>query len=198
MIARIKKIVPQPVGADWHLGFIEMLPIIRRYARAAFRQLDQESQDDAAAEVVANALVAYVRLCELGKQHLAYPTVLARYAIAQFHEGRRVGSRINSRDVMSPASRHRGWVVRRMGDGDQSWLEATLDDNSTPIPDKVAFRCDFPAWLATQTPRMRQIAEALALGHSTGHVARQFQVSRGRISQIRSELQASWIAFHGE
>jgi DNA-binding NarL/FixJ family response regulator len=46
--------------------------------------------------------------------------------------------------------------------------------------------------------RNRQIAEALSLGHSTSAVAKRFKVSPGRISQLRNELQQSWLEFQGE
>ena len=65
-----------------------------------------------------------------------------------------------------------------------------------PVPDQAAFRCDFPAWLATHSLRNRRIAEALAVGHSTSEVARRFRVSAGRVSQLRGELRASWLEFH--
>ena len=46
--------------------------------------------------------------------------------------------------------------------------------------------------------RDRQIAEALAAGSRTGEVAEEFEVSAGRISQMRREFKESWEAFHGE
>ena len=52
-----------------------------------------EAGVDAVQEVIANAAVANVRLVELEKTALAYPTVLARYGIAQVRDGRRVGAR---------------------------------------------------------------------------------------------------------
>jgi hypothetical protein len=73
-----------------------MLFSIRRYARCAFRHLGAEQCEDAVEEVIANAAVAFARLAALGKTDLAYPTVLARYGIAQVRDGRRVG------DVLSP------------------------------------------------------------------------------------------------
>jgi FixJ family two-component response regulator len=66
------------------------------------------------------------------------------------------------------------------------------------VPDIVSFRCDFPAWLETLRHRDRRIAETLALGHRTQDVARRFQVSEGRVSQLRRELAVSWKAFVGE
>jgi len=77
-------------------------------------------------------------------------------------------------------------------------LEAVVEDTHTPVAEQAAFRIDFPAWLKVLTKRNRRIAEALALGHGTGEVARHFRVSESRVSQLRRELCQSWQEFHGE
>jgi hypothetical protein len=77
-----------------------------------------------------------------------------------------------------------------------AWLRVA--GSRTPVPDQVAFRCDFPAWLDRLPRRNRRIAEALSLGHTTGDVAKRFRVSPGRISQLRREMHKSWYEFHGE
>ena len=71
MIAPVKPIRERKSTTAWHDGFLEMLPSIRRHAYIAFRHLDDEAREDAVAEVVANALVAYVRLFEQGRSALA-------------------------------------------------------------------------------------------------------------------------------
>ena len=78
------------------------------------------------------------------------------------------------------------------------WLEAIVEDTRTPVPDQVAFRIDFPAWLNSQTKRNRRIAEVLAVGCTTGEVAKRFRLSSGRISQLRQEFHRSWQEFHGD
>src|SRR4051794_24152828 len=82
--------------------FLEMLPTIRHVASYAFRRLRHAVREDLMAEVVANALAAFRRLVARGKAALAYPTVLAKFAIRQVREGRRVGSKLNALDVLSP------------------------------------------------------------------------------------------------
>lgn len=192
----------QPGLPAWHARFLAMLPAIKTHARIAFRHLTPEARENAVQEVIANALVAFVRLVQRQKIDLAYPTVLARYAVAQFHDGRRVGNRLNVKDVLSAyAQRQKGITVERLDQFDKEenqWAEAIVEDHRTPVPEQVAFRCDFPAWLATLSRRDRRIAEALSLGHNTGDVARRFQVSPGRISQLRRELHQSWQEFLGE
>ena len=77
-----------------------MMPAIALHARVSFRQLNPEAKQEAVAECLANAMVAYVRLHQLGKVAIAYPTVLARYAVAQVREGRTVGTPLNCKDVL--------------------------------------------------------------------------------------------------
>lgn len=186
----------------WQERFLGMLPAIQTYARVAFGHLDAEASEDAVEEVVANCLVAFVRLVQLGKIEVAYPSVLARFAVSQFRDGRRVGNRRNGRDVLSPyAQKRNGIVVERLDrfrKDASEWAEALVEDQRTPVLDQVAFRCDFPAWLDTLSCRNRQVAEALSLGHTTGAMAKRFKVSPGRISQLRNELQQSWLEFQGE
>ena len=45
-----------------------MLPTICAYARGAFAGLNPEARQDMIAEVIANALVAYVRLFQQGRE----------------------------------------------------------------------------------------------------------------------------------
>lgn len=186
----------------WHAGFLAMLPTIERYARIAFRHLRGDSRDDAVEEAIANVLVAYVRLVEQKKTAVAHPTVLAKYAIAQVRDDRRVGNHLNVREVLSRyAQRIKGFIVGRLDHFDKEegeWMEAVVEDHQTPVADQVAFRIDFPAWLRTQSRRNRRIAETLALGHSTTEVAKRFHVSAGRISQKRQEFHKSWQEFRGE
>jgi hypothetical protein len=182
--------------------FLELLPTIRRVARIAFRGWGAEAREDAVAEIIANSFAAFARLVARGKVDVAFGTALARYAIRQFHGGRRVGNRFTVRDVMSPAAqRRRGFAVERLDHVDPDtgeWIEAVVDDASTPVADQAAFRCDFPTWLRQQNCRNRRITEALALGHTTADVARRFRVSAARVSQLRRELYDSWNQFHGE
>ena len=179
-----------------------MLPAIQQWAVFVFRHLGKEAREDAVQEVIANALVAYARLVELNKTDAAYPTVLARYAVLQYFDGRQVGNRLNALDVLSRYARQKkGIYVERLDrydEGKEEWQEAVVEDRRTPIADQAAFRIVFPAWLSIHPRRVRRIAETFALGHSTGEVAKRFHVSPGRISQKRQEFYDSWQAFQGE
>lgn len=92
-----------------------MLPQIQDSAAFAFRDLGLEARQAALQEVTVSALLAFVRLFQLGEDDLAYPTVLARYGASQYRSGRRVGSRLNIRDVLSPyAQRQKSFRVGRL------------------------------------------------------------------------------------
>ncbi len=202
MIAPAQPVPRRRVTPRWHRPFLDMLPTIRSYAQNAFGYLDAESREDAVQETIANAAVACVRLVRLGKAKQAFPTVLARYGISQVRDGRRVGNRLRIGEVLSSyAQRKKGFVVERLDRFDReanTWIEAIVEDHRTPVPDQVAFRIDFPHWLTILSHRNRRIAEALALGNSTGHVARRFRLSPSRVSQLRGELSQSWKDFHGD
>ena len=130
MVARIKR--RPPFAAAWHAGFLAMVPIIRNYARGAFSRLNPEARQDMVQEVIANAMVAYVRLVQQGRVALAYPTVLARFAISQVRDHRRVGAKLNIKDVMSPYCQQRKHVVvERLDHFDEeenAWQEAVVQD----------------------------------------------------------------------
>src|SRR3972149_3162513 len=144
MIAPRKPVCRQASPPDWHRQFLAMLPVIRDYADHAFRHLAPEGREDAVHEVVANAVVAFARLVQSGKSHLAYPTVLARYGVAQLREGRRVGNPLRIGEVLSEyAQRKKGFAVERLDRFDKEsgeWIEAVVEDRRTPRPDQVAFR----------------------------------------------------------
>jgi hypothetical protein len=100
--------------------------------------------------LVANAAVAYARLVELGKENLAFATPLATYGTAQYKAGRRVGCRLNVRDVSSEyAQRRKRFIVERLDkydDDEGTWQQAVVQDTRSSksphskIPSIVARR----------------------------------------------------------
>lgn len=185
---------------DWRVAFLRMLPLIYRCARHAFRDLAGDDFDDAVQEVIANTLVAYERLARQGRADAASATPLARFAVAQYWEGRRVGARLNVQDITSDYCQRRKRVKVESLDhwdtNDQEWKESLVEDKTITPADLAASRLDVPAWLGSLSTRSRKIAEALAMGESTGYVARTFGISAARVSQLRRELQDSWSDFH--
>ena len=186
----------------WHKAFLLMLPRIRQHAVLSFRHMKPEARDEAVQEVVCNALRAYVRLVELKKTGIAYPTVLARYGVAQVRDGRKVGASLNVRDVSSSyAQRQKGFSVERLDQYDrneEAWMEVFIEDKHCGPAIVAATKIDFTEWLRSLPCRVRRIAKLLATGEKTSIVAERFGVSAGRISQLRKELAEGWKKFQGE
>ena len=182
--------------------FESMIEVIRQKAWFAFRHKAPEEREELIQEVVANAWVAFCRLCGRGKADLAYPTPLADFAIRQVRAGRRVGAALNSLDASSPCSQKKhGFCVSQLERFDRdtgAWKEIVVADRRTPVPDQAAFRVDFSAWLATLCRAKRKIAIQLAAGFSTSETAGLHGLTPGRVSQVRRELDDSWSRFHGE
>lgn len=184
----------------WHAGFLQLLPAIRQHAQIEFRHLDPEARQEAVQEIVANALVAYVRLVRLGKQDVAYASPLARFAVAQYRSGRLVGARLNVRDVTSLyCQRRKSVVVERLDrwdDEDDCWREVLVEDRTCGPADLAASRIDFSEWITSLPAQSRRAAKLLATGERTMDVAHRLKLSPARVSQLRRELKESWGQFH--
>ncbi len=201
MIAPQKNRLTESVPFSRQRYFLKMLPDIRRCALFAFRTLQGDAKEEAIAEMLANVFVAFNRLMERGKRDRIYASVLTRYAIAQIRCGRKVGMSLNSNCILSHAAqlKHKHHIKRLDDLGSSGeWLGFIIEDQQTPVPDQAAFRCDFPEWLKTLSPKNRLIAERLAVGETASNLAHDCKLSRGRISQIRRELARSWQKFHEE
>jgi hypothetical protein len=186
----------------WHRQFLAMLPAIVTHAKIAFRHVRGQDRDDKIQEVAVNALVAFRRLVQLNKTDLAYPSVLARYAVAQINDGRTVGTPMNVKDVSSPyCQRVKKVVLERLDQydaDDDCWQEILVPDQTCTPAELAASRIDVPAWFSSLKPRTRRIAEFLAAGQTTKAASRKFKVSPGRISQLRKELALHWRRFVGD
>ena len=141
-------------------AFEAMLPTIRRQAKHAFRAVRRELREELVAEVVANSFIAYRRLVERDKADLAYPSVLARFAIKQVRVGRRVGNNLNVRDVTSHyCQRAKGVRLQRLtGAQDHCgrWQDIVVEDKTATPADIVATRIDFADWLKSELLLRRQ------------------------------------------
>ena len=196
----ITKQVHQDVKDQENEQFLDMLPRICSQARRAFRQLRPEHKEELIQEVVANAYCRFVGLVCRGKADVAFATPLANYAIRQVIAGRRVANKPRLRDVMSPQAHSAdGIVVERLDvfdEGQCQWRQVLVEDRRATPAEIAAARIDVAAWLRSLSPRSRRIAKTLAMGETTTDVARKFNLSRPRVSQLREELKASWEKFH--
>jgi hypothetical protein len=187
---------------DRDAEFLAMLPRIRKQAAFYLRHLPRKERAEAIQEVVASAYVSYARLIERGKADLAFAGPLARYGARQYLGGRRVGTRMNCHDITSAyCQRRKGIMVEqldRFDDPTSEWEQLVVEDKHSTPAEVASTRIDFRAWLESLPVRTRQVAESLATGEATSHVARMFGCSASRISQLRRELYDAWLAFTGE
>ena len=187
---------------DRDAKFLTMLPRIRRQATYYLRRLSSEEQAEGVQEVVASAFFTYVRLIERGKADLAYAGPLARYGACQYLSGRRVGNRMNGHDITSHyCQRSKGILVEQLDRFDKrsgDWHELVVEDKHSTPAEVAMTRIDFAAWLESLPERTRHVAETLATGEATSHVARMFDCSASRVSQLRRELYDAWLVFTGE
>ena len=193
---------PSPAPRRWHRKFVKMLPAIVKCARFAFRHIRGQDRQDLIQETIANAMVAFRRLVRRGKECVAHASVLAKYAIRQIKDGRRVGSKLNVREMLSKyAQKHKGFHVERIDHFDpqeQEWTQTVVEDRTAGPADIARTRIDFADWLDSLNRRDRRVAEFLANGETTKAAARKFRISQGRISQLRRELAEHWKRFTGD
>jgi hypothetical protein len=190
-----------PSVAQLQNRFLAVLPRIERHARISFRHLRCPHQrEEALAECLALAWAWFVRLVRRGKNPEAFITVLADFAARAVSSGRRLCGQERANEVLSlVAQRRHGFTVQRLhlyaNPPGSRWEEALHDNTQTPVADQVVFRVDFPAWLQTRTKRDRRLIERLLVGERTGAVAQAFDLSPGRIAQLRRQFHADWLRF---
>ena len=132
------------------------------------------------------------------KGKIATESDLWRYVRHSLH--RAVGHTRAGRSIVKKRDSDRKWgdVWERMT---AHYAGASLDgfeSDRTPIPDTVAFRVDFPRFLATLNDRRRDMSLDLAAGMGTGEVAAKYGVSPGAVSQWRTQFRALWAEFFDE
>jgi hypothetical protein len=197
--------------------FLVVLPRIEHYARQMFRSIrGEERKEELIQEVRALAWKEFQQAIERGKDPTAYVSQIALYAAKHARSGRGVATRQRSKEVLSQfAQRRRGFCVESLpictrqsvdalyadphGQDRVNEVEERLRDNTqTAVPEQVAFRLDFPAWLSSRTERDRRLIHDLGLSHRTKDLARKYGTTPGRISQLRREYCADWARFAGD
>jgi hypothetical protein len=179
-----------------------ILPRIQSQAWLAFQGLSFDLKQELQSEVVAHCWKSFARLFELGRHEDVPPMTLARFAIRAVRSGRRIGASLNINDVTSQYCQNRMSVrssqfYKTDLNGD-NWPESLIADERARPDELVMARIDFSEWLQSLKPLHRKVAEHLSLGESTHSTARIFNLSPGRISQIRRLLEQSWHSFQTE
>lgn len=199
-----------------HTAFLSILPKIETHAKVHFRSVKcAAKRADRIAEVIGMCWRWFKRLSERGKDASQFPMVLADFAVRAVRSGRRVCGQLKPKDAMSEVAQGKhGFRVESMssftcGSHDKlhsprdqklhdQYEERLRDNLQTPVPDQVAFRCDFPAWLVSRTDRDRQLIGEMAAGERTRNLSRKFCLRPSRISQMRREFCEDWARFCGD
>jgi len=202
--------------ADLHCRFLVILPRIELHGRVYFRHKNAEKREEMIAEMVGLCWRWFLRLVQQGKDPTQFVSALAGYAARAVNNGRRIIGQEKAKDVMNPATQNRhGFKVECLhsstcasheelysmprGQELHDAFEERLRDNTmTPVPEQVAFRIDWPAWIITRTERDRRIVNDLMAGERTLDVSRKYKISPGRVSQLRQEFHDDWLHFSGD
>ena len=193
-----------PTPGELHDGFLSVLPRVHRHAAIVFRGVRcPQRREDAVAEAVAVAWSWYRQLAYRGKDARLFPGALASLAARHVRSGRRLCGQEAGQDALSPTAQARhGFAVGKLPDFSTlngNPLDEALHENTrSPVPEQVAFRLDFPAWLLSLSQRDRRVVEDLMLGERTLDVAEKHGLSPGRVSQLRREFLEGWRLFCGE
>lgn len=156
-------------------------PVVLRDARWRFRNdPDRETK-------IADALSVAWEIFQAA-QEKAFASVVSRFAIGRVVTGRQFRQTVRSLDG---PQRRAGTKAQRM-DFDVSDVSRTGDDPA----DLAALRIDFLEWFSTElSTREQAICRAFLMGERTSDVAKQFGLSKTRISQFRREFVGRWQAF---
>jgi hypothetical protein len=189
--------------SSWQSAFLVLMPSVRAQVAYAFRNLRSVDREEATQEALAAACRNVCELAQRGKLRVAFATTIARYAVSHVRGGRHVGAaQDRPRDVLSTVGRHRGELQVRSLDqagGTAADLRGLfIADRKTDIPSLAAFKIDFGEWLRSFTERDQRIITALGDGDRPSAVAERFNVTPGRITQLRRRFEASWRAYQGE
>jgi hypothetical protein len=189
------------LSPTWHEQFLStLLPRVRIHARFRFRDLPEVEREEAESEAIAVAFIFFARLVERGRNPSAFALRIARIAVLRVKSGRLAGCSDRSGDVLSRLARQQRKFQVESLDSTRiqtrnGWREIIVEDHKSTPAETAASRIDVGEWLNGMTNRRRQIAEMLASGHSTMETAEQFQITPGRVSQLRREFESSWHEF---
>jgi hypothetical protein len=189
---------PSPRQNRLHRRYLAVLPRIVRHARCYFRWVKCFHTKEDKVQEVSSHCWKWVRLLHKArKKWWQFVSRLADYACRAVRSGRKVAGSIRISDIMNEINQSRkGYYISKLPDfsteSTNPLVEALTDNTVSPVPDQVAFRLDFPAWRSSYDDRRQRIIDALAVGHRTKDVAEKFQMSQGRVSQLRREFMADW------
>jgi hypothetical protein len=197
---------------DLHDRFLTLLPKIETHGHIFFRHLKPHWREEVLQEMRALAWKWFVRLTERGKDATDFISTFSGLLARALKSGRKLTGQERAKDAMCHRTqRRRGFKVEPLpstrasydslysdvhGQQEHDAFEERLRDNTvTPVPDQVAFRIDWPAWLQTRGHRDRRIIHALIRGQRALDISRKLGLSPARMSQLRRGFQQDWERF---
>lgn len=185
-----------------HAAFVtDILPRVVLHARIFFRgEKCPGKKEDRIAETAAIAWKWYRLLVKRGKDPAQFPCRFATLAALAVKSGRKIAGMERAKDVMNGRAQQRhNFRVSALPDTStlttNPFTEALRDNTQTDVPEQVAFRLDFPAWLTTRTTRDRTLIEGMGMGERTKDLADKLGMSQARVSQMRREFKEDWTQF---
>ncbi len=184
--------------------FEAVLSRIEHHASVQFRHVKcPGNRDEMVAETLALSWKWWVSLWDRGKEPRRFVSALATFALKAARSGRRICGQEKAKDVMSSrAQTVKGFLLVSLPAfstlSGNPIAEALISNTVTPVDEQVAFRMDFPAWLASLDVHRRQIVQLLLAGERTIDIAEKVGKSAARISQLRVEFCLSWNLFVSE
>ena len=178
--------------------FVAFLPELRRVLRAKFRHLDAEARGESISEAIAFAFGVWLSAKRRAKAVGVYS--LCSFAALLVKSGRKFAGERQT-DILSEAGRVMGKVppVARFGFGERL-DDLLLEDrrNGWPVPDRVAFKLDWAAYLDRQPRRTRQIIDLLGQGHLRKEAAAALRITPPAVSMRMNNAYRAWQNFGGE
>jgi hypothetical protein len=193
--------------------FVALLPRILPQLKKGCRIVRcAASRDDFIAEALGLCWKMFRRAMAKGKDVASFIITMAKYAARAVRCGRTVCGQQKAKDVLSlTAKLTHGVVVEQFGSGSSHYeelygevdgqkrrdlLDEVLAENIvTAVPDQVAFRIDWPRFMASRPERDQKIMAYLANGSTNLEAAKKFNVSPGRVSQLRRAWCEEWQMF---
>jgi hypothetical protein len=96
---------PKPTP-NWHAPFLQILPLVRRYANRCFAACSHHAREEAVAEVVGHAMKAVESAVLKGKDPTKLATCIAYFAVLRVKNGRMVAG-IAADDIFSQLAQER-------------------------------------------------------------------------------------------
>ncbi|GMU94278.1 MAG: hypothetical protein AMXMBFR4_33360 [Candidatus Hydrogenedentota bacterium] len=173
-------------AAPSQAAFMALLPELESRAERMTQRLPRRYQRDAADDALAAMFLNHSQAVRNGRtlstselgwaaaQHLRYRSLITQHAYPSRRRDAFIS--LDSPDHPTPIAERLARAI-------------TTDERADPAV-RVQQRIDWKAFARTQPPRMRRILLDLSVGCQKSEIAARLGISRGRLSQILTELAA--------